>query len=990
MSFQRVHLTTSLAVAAVFLSAQISADEIQGTIKSVNENSIELSLTGELLPKVGDPLEIHVEVPGVGKAIVGSAKITKADDSTVTAQIVESSGKIATAQRVTIKSSAPKKRKGMKVPALVGRTAVDAKSAIEKMGLKAKFVIGIAAPKGVKPHTVYEQNPVAQAAVSNGDEITVKIYAAMNSAGPDKTPIDTPPQNAPSNNPTTTNPDQSGKLDPNRPAPNVTVPLPNINGPNAQTRSIVKLVCTLLEKHHLSGRLIDSEISKRTYQNLFENFDSARLYFLQSDFDEFKSHQYKLGTQYKDGNIEIPYAIFRRFIQRGAERVEELDEILNAPINFEIEERIRTDYQSMGYAKSLAELRERWRKRLKYNVMQEVAAGVELDEAKHKALLRYTNGLERYSQRTDDGVLESALTALVNSFDPHSTFYSSQTWGNFLISNEREMVGIGASLKVNDGDIEVVKIVFGSPAFKHGKLKPGDRIVAVGEGDSGELVDVRGKELAAAVDLIRGKPKSNVRLQVIPEGGFETRIYTIVRDRFDLQKAQSTILSGDLLPSGRQAKVGFIYLSAFYRNWQGAGKEQKIRLSAARDVKQMLEDFRSKNVDMVVLDMRENSGGSLNECLDTTSLFIGKRTALQVKGRDGRIQVYNGNNDAVLSNTPVVVLASTGTSSGAEILIGALKDYGRALIIGDLRSHGSGVIANPIDLGQQLFKNSETGKLGMLKVVMQRFYRPSGKSTQMRGVYSDVIVPASSSVTMTREDSLKYAMEYDQVAAAKITKFDHGVTDKLIASLQRSCDSRCAESTFFNDLKKTMDKYRQQKEVPDFTLQLKEYLADRKSNDDEERNDTTLPNVPAVKNTANLQESLSVALDYLARRQFDRAEQAYKARRHGEAISIYEKCVQANPNFKVGHYKIAWALSTGPVRDGARALKHAQRAVELDSGGNWIYKLALAVAYAENKNFDMATAKLDEALEAAPATQKNSYEFLKTRFSNNQAYPQSQ
>ncbi|WP_197455049.1 carboxy terminal-processing peptidase [Stieleria varia] len=962
------------------LTSVVVADDLAGVITSVEGTKLGLEIQGDLLPAVGDKCNIYVDVPGVGEASVGTATISQSDDSMVIATINQASGKVLVGQDVSIDSTNPVNRSGKNVPVLIGRSATDAKKAVAAAGLTAKFKVGLPAPVGVQPHTVYEQNPVAGGTMAKGGEMVITIYsdAAMQNRDSAKLPgsvVST----------ATAESEATTKATPSKPV----VEFRNLSGPDAKTVMVVKAAISMLAQHHLSGRPLDDEISRRAFSHMVDGFDPRRLYLFRSDIDEFKRYEYELDSLYRDGDIEFFYTFFRRLTQRVAERAERLPALLNQTHDFDVDESIDTDFLSSPFASSEADLQERWRKYLKYWLLQEIAGGSDIDEARHKIQVRLTSRLNQLVQRSDEDLLEDALSILLSSYDPQSKYISPSSWRDFVIQNEQQLTGIGASLKIVDSDVQVAAIVYGSPSYKHGKLKVGDRIIAVAEGDSGELLDIREKKLADVVQLIRGTPNTVVRLKVIPRGGFETKTYSITRELFDLQTAQSTVLSGELLPDGRDGKVGYIYLGYFYRDVGIKDEKQQLRTSATRDIHKILSDFQSRQVDMIVLDLRTNSGGSLVECIDTTGLFVGQGNVVQVKGRDGQVQQYAGRGSALVPDKPVVILTSARTSSGAEILAGALQDYRRAIIVGDPGTHGSGVVYSLWDLAKETQRDSQNGEMGVTKLASQRFYRPSGDSTQMRGVAADVTAPSMTWSTEQRESSIPYAVEFDKILPASFSPLDFGINEKLLESIQEKSNARQTASPYFQKLTEEIAAYETRKARKTIPLNREAFIAEQRSDRPDEIEVATLPGIPDVRNDGQLQELLNISLDYLARYEFAQAEKAYGTREYSTGIAHYKKAVLANPDYTLAHYKLGWSYGTGPIRDGKQAVVHARRALELDSKKSWGYRLALAVALAQDGDFNAASKELEAAISDAPADQRQRYEYLRQRFQNRQPYPSS-
>ena len=366
------------------------------------------------------------------------------------------------------------------------------------------------------------------------------------------------------------------------------------------------------------------------------------------------------------------------------------------------------------YAKNRDEAFDRWRKRIKYDLLVLKTEDVTGEEAIDRLDRRYTSYAKRMHQFSSDDLLEMYLSAITTSFDPHTNYMSPSSLENFNISMKLNLEGIGAALMMTDGYTVVSKVIPGGAADKNGKLQPEDRIVSVGQGDDGEMVDVVDMNLNDVVKLIRGKAGTVVRLGVKPAGSNDVETYTITRAQIELKdsEARSEIIPVRQRPDGQPYQVGVIDLPSFYMDMTAARRGLTDFKSTTRDVRRILEDFNEKNVDVVVLDLTRNGGGSLTEAINLTGLFIDEGPVVQVKDSDNHVQHYDDLERGMVWKGPLVVLTSKFSASASEILAGAIQDYGRGIVVGDQATHGKGTVQSLLDLGSQLFDSPESAESG--------------------------------------------------------------------------------------------------------------------------------------------------------------------------------------------------------------------------------------------------------------------------------------
>ena len=645
-------------------------------------------------------------------------------------------------------------------------------------------------------------------------------------------------------------------------------------GPTSNDRNITIMVVNLLKKRHLSRRDLDDEISQRFMLTYLKMLDPGKMYFYQSDIDEFMQQKLQLDNMVRRGDIGFGYKVYQRFLHRVDERLKVAGELLGAEHDFTIDEEIMRNREDADYPKTPEEARELWRKLVKYDLLV-------LRTDKKKPLVgkaaieklgkRYASRARRRHQYDNDDLLEMYLTAMTSSYDPHTTYMSPSTLVNFDIIMSLELDGIGASLQSDDDGTTVIKkIIPGGAADKNGELHLEDRIVGVGQDTEGEIVDIVNMKLTNVVKLIRGERGSVVRLQVQSADNSGEKIVSITRERIELKdsEARGEIVEEGKKPDGRPFKIGVIDLPSFYMDMEGARRGLPNFKSTTRDVRRILDDFRAQGVDAVVLDLRMNGGGSLTEAINLTGLFIDRGPIVQVRGL-GEYRLYEDRDPGVAWAGPLVVLTSKFSASASEILAGAIQDYNRGLIVGDHATHGKGTVQSLHDLNRELgiFNIPGIRKMGALKITMQQFYRPNGDSTQNRGVLADVELPSITTHMDVGEADLDYSVAFDRLDRLDFQKL-HDVSKPLCQQLQKLSRERCESSAYFQKLMKNIDKYKQQKDRKTVTLNEEKFRAEREemNSDDEKKKiaeEINNPNRPVVKRDDYMNEALAVTLDFV-------------------------------------------------------------------------------------------------------------------------------
>lgn len=639
--------------------------------------------------------------------------------------------------------------------------------------------------------------------------------------------------------------------------------------PTFQDRQIAKAIASRMPLYHLSNRVMDDEISREGLNLLVKGLDPQKLYFYKSDIEEFQQSGDQLDDFAKEGDLTFAFTVFNRFLQRIEERLVTINQLIDTPHDYTLQEEMVTDPDTLDYPASPEEAQERWRQRIKYSFLVLKAEGTEGDEAKDKLRRRYTSFARRMEQFDAEEVTEMFLTALTTAYDPHSTYFSKTTYENFLIQMRLNLEGIGASLQSEDGVTVIKRIVPGGAADKVGTIKVEDKIVSVGQGETGEMVDVADMKLDDVVAMIRGAAGTVVRLGVMHDGTNEIRTYSIVRERIELKdsEAQSQIFESGTKADGTPYRVGVINLPSFYGDMEAARRGVEDYKSTTRDVRRLLDEFRNQSVDAVVLDLRTNGGGSLPEAVDCTGLFIDQGPVVQVKDSAGSSEVLSDENAGVAWDGPLVVVTSKFSASASEILAGAIQDYDRGLIVGDTATHGKGTVQSLMDVGRFLFRlATPPDNYGALKVTMQQFYRPSGDSTQQRGVLADIILPSLSDHMPVGESDLEHALEFDKIAPATFDGMSL-VDDTLLARLRTMSGDRVAQSEDFKKVLVDIERYREQKARKTVSLNETEFFARREEFDAEGEDQATIEeqvnNPGLIKRDYYLDEVLAITVDYV-------------------------------------------------------------------------------------------------------------------------------
>ncbi|MCE3284280.1 MAG: carboxyl-terminal processing protease, partial [Steroidobacteraceae bacterium] len=561
--------------------------------------------------------------------------------------------------------------------------------------------------------------------------------------------------------------------------------------PTERHAKVARLVSSMFERSHYRQAPVNDPVSSLVLDRYLESIDGTRSFFLASDVAEFEKYRYELDDAVSTGRLEPAFAIFNRFQQRNRERMAHALKLLDAEPDFKVDETFEFDREHAPWAKTSAELDELWRKRVKNDALSLMLTDKTWAEARDVLRKRYERVAKRSEQITADDVFENFMNSFAHVFDPHSSYFSPRNSEEYRIQMSLSYEGIGASLQSIDDYVTIMEILPGGSAQENGELKAQDRILAVGQGKEGKMVDVVGWRLDDVVELIRGPNGSHVRLQIQPANappGTEERVVMLPRKKITLEaqaakKEIRTIQRGD-----KPLKVGVITVPSFYQDYNARAAGDDEYRSTTRDVRRLLDEIRADGgVDGLVLDLRENGGGHLSEAIGLVNLFVPKGPVVQLRETGGRVEVLESEDRGVAYDGPLTILVDRFSASASEIFAAAMQDYGRGLVIGQ-ETYGKGSVQNLYPLDR--YALGQDPGYGQLTVTIGMYYRVTGDSTQNRGVMPDLALPSPISAEEVGESSRDGSLPWNRIRPADFRR--EGAYASLLPELQRAHDARVA------------------------------------------------------------------------------------------------------------------------------------------------------------------------------------------------------
>jgi carboxyl-terminal processing protease len=587
----------------------------------------------------------------------------------------------------------------------------------------------------------------------------------------------------------------------------------------------------LLEEGHYTHKSLNDEMSRKILRTYIDILDFSHLFFTQEDVDAMNE---KYGTSLDDdillGNLKPAYEIYDLYKKRVDERVAKIKELLKQPPDFKTDATIDLSRQKAPWPKNAAEADELWRGRITSELLQEHLSEHPIEPGPQLVSRRYDRLARNVHEEDRDEQAKYFLDAVAQSYDPHSEYLSKDDLKNFSINMSLSLVGIGAMLRTEDGYAKIESLVPGGPAQVDGRLKVGDRITAVSQ-QGADLVDVRDMRLDKVVEMIRGKKGSKVRLLVIPADAADPskrKDVELVRDQIKLKDQEARadiIIKKD--DEGKPVKLGWITLPSFYADMDHHSK------STTKDVLALLKRLKKENIAGLVVDLRRNGGGSLEEVISLTGLFLKSGPIVQTKGSNGNIVVSSDPDSGIAYSGPMVVLTSRQSASASEIFAAALQDYGRALIVGDQSTFGKGTVQTILEIGRfTSLLGSRSQDDGALKLTIQKFYRVAGGSTQLHGVASDIVLPSLTDLPEFGEGALKNCLPYDEVPKAKYAKWNEPVSLYADEVKRRSAE-RVQNDPEFRYVMEDMGRLRHR--IDDNRISLNEDVRKKELSDDKTR-----------------------------------------------------------------------------------------------------------------------------------------------------------
>lgn len=597
---------------------------------------------------------------------------------------------------------------------------------------------------------------------------------------------------------------------------------------------ILRNITEMLKEGHYSPKAIDDAFSKKIYNRYFENLDPNKNIFLQEDLDALKKYENKIDDEMKGAQVEFFIAAGNIFNKRMEEAALLYKEILAQPFDFTTDETLLADPEKIKFPSSTAERKEYWRKWLKYQAMEkyidlldvkeknkdnkEFVAKNDVEtekEAREKVMKAMERTFERYRFKfSEDDKFNVFVKTITNAMDPHTEFFPPVDKRYFDEQMSGRFSGIGASLLYDEGNIKINTLIAGSPAWKSGDVQVGDVVVKVAQGKE-DPVELTGFIVEDAVKLIRGKKGTEVRLFLKKQDG-TLKVVSLVRDEI----VQDETFARSAIVNTGNSKLGYIYLPEFYADFERPDGN-RCYIDVAKEITKLKED----KVDGIIMDLRNNGGGSLYDVVQMVGLFIEKGPVVQVRDRDGKPNILEDKNKDVLYDGPLTVMINEFSASASEIFAAAIQDYGRGVVIGSTSTYGKGTVQRNIGLDPETGFFSSNSDLGTIKLTLQKFYRVNGGSTQLKGVSSDIVLPDNYEYLKFREKDDPDALPWDEINKASIKNWTPGYD---ISTLQNLSNLRLQNSVAFKLIKENTDWLAKQNDK-EYSLNLVKYQKEQKA-----------------------------------------------------------------------------------------------------------------------------------------------------------------
>ena len=583
--------------------------------------------------------------------------------------------------------------------------------------------------------------------------------------------------------------------------------------PTPEQPQAAHMVAELLTRHHYKALPLDDAMSEKIFNHYLKMLDGGKYIFVQSDVDQLQAARTRLDDAIITENLNLPFAIFNLYTQRVVERFTYARNLLKEGFDFRQKESFQYNRDKAAWPKSEQEMRELWRMRVKNDWLRLKLAGKDDKSIVETLDKRYENFLRRVAQTKSEDAFQIFMNAYAMAIEPHTNYMGSRAAEDFEISMRLSLVGIGAALAEKDDYTVVRELIPGGPALLSGQLKAGDRIVGVAQGENGVMTDVVGWRLDDTVVQIRGAADSIVVLDILPADATpdgKHKLVSLIRKKITLeeQAAKKSLIS--VADGAAIRRIGVITIPAFYQDFAARGKGDQDYKSVTRDVVRLVDELKTEKVDGLLIDLRDNGGGSMTEAVELTGLFVGKGPVVQQRDAQGNITVASDTNATIAWNGPLGVLINRGSASASEIFAAAIQDYGRGLVIGE-RSYGKGTVQTMVNLDQ--FAKNEKPALGDLKLTTAQFFRINGGTTQLRGVKPEISFPSIGDEDNLGEASFDNALPWVKIKAADYVPL--GNVNAVLPALQTRHQVRMKTDREFQFLKE---------DVAEVSLQRKKNL----------------------------------------------------------------------------------------------------------------------------------------------------------------------
>lgn len=593
--------------------------------------------------------------------------------------------------------------------------------------------------------------------------------------------------------------------------------------PTEQQKITYQTALQFVGSYHYAKPQINDDFSSKAFDNYIENMDASRVYFLKEDIDRFEQYRYKLDDGIFTGDVEPAFDIFNTSQKRLMDRIQYALSLLKLPMDFSKVDSFEINRDKSPYCLNYAEYDKLWQRKVLFECLQ--AKGNKNDTAKkyiEDVRKRYENLLKYAGKTKGDDIFQIYMNALLEVTDPHTNYFSPRSAEDFNQSMSLSLEGIGAQLQTENEYTKIREIIKGGPADKSKQLFAGDKIIGVAQGKDSDVVNVIDWRIDDVVSLIRGKKGTAVRLKIIPSSEpNSTKLVDLLRDKIVLEDQSAKCSIKEFSRNGKKFKVGVVNIPTFYIDFAAASRGETNYKSTTRDVKKLIDSLQQQKVQGIVIDLRNNGGGSLQEAIELTGLFIKRGPVVQVKYADGNRKVEQDMDPAIYYDGPLTVLVNRFSASASEIFAAAIQDYNRGIIVGE-RTFGKGTVQNMVDLNEFIQYNGK--KLGQVKLTIAKFYRVNGGSTQHKGVTPDIELPSVYADSKFGEDASKYALPWDQIEEAPIENV--GTVTAIRAKLKAEHDARMKTNPEYAYLLEDIKDFKQAEDEQYVTLNEEVYKAE--------------------------------------------------------------------------------------------------------------------------------------------------------------------